>query len=602
LVTKMRQALHMRQLPLQRWMPQGLRLTRRRNTKKTKATKKHKKDKKADKDVLEAQPLESSRAKDKSEKKQQKDRKDKKDKLITTGDDAPSVVQLPVIEGSGSSASNSVQTASIPQAVTTNTDRKEKRDKKDKGDKSEKKDKKDKLEKKETKDKKNKEDKRDADDDDNDDDDAAARKMEKKAKKERKKEKKDKKRKGDELVARAIPAADVAADIAVASTVADGAQDKGPDAWFDAFGQEQQGDDHLFGENDRDIFKDVFDEAFKDDDLTAPVSGSARSPRPGSVTPGLGDIPKEALPLVADLPPLRKKRRVNAQPTDIIGEPVQDEKALTEKWTEVMERIKQPKQLSIHEKDSIPYVQSFVKEMIGAAEADEEALREGRPMLQQLEMLERAVTVMTKYAFMEIFVTYDGCRALAMWLKPLPNGELPAVHIRTKVLECMSRLPITKESLGVAKDPPLGQIVAKLSQHPKETVANRKVAAQLVQRWLKQVLVQQAPSSFDLDTLNEEDDQPKQGTLARPPVETAELLQIMEEDSAKRMHPKIPIITGKDYAVMPVPKHQPLRREKRGSDTNRAKLASRLAILARPNKKSWKPYGPECSGQKVNCL
>merc|ERR1719510_727718 len=189
-----------------------------------------------------------------------------------------------------------------------------------------------------------------------------------------------------------------------------------------------------------------------------------------------------------------------------------------------------------------------------------------------------------------------------MWLKPLRNGDLPAVHIRTKVLDCMSRLPITKESLGAAKDPPLGQIVARLSQHPKETVANRKIAAQLVQRWLKQVLVQQKPTSFDLDTINEEDDQPKQGTLVRPPAETAEILQQMEEESASRAHPRIPIITGKDYTIMPVPRPQPVIREKRAQDTNRAKLASRLAILGRPNKKCWKPYAPECSGQKVNCL
>merc|ERR1712008_608327 len=89
--------------------------------------------------------------------------KDKKDKRNATGDDVPSAVQLPVIEGSGSSASNTVQTTNIPQAVAASDDRKAKKDKNDKKDKSEKKDKKDKSEKKDKKNKDKDKDKKDKD-------------------------------------------------------------------------------------------------------------------------------------------------------------------------------------------------------------------------------------------------------------------------------------------------------------------------------------------------------------------------------------------------------------------------------------------------------
>merc|ERR1719359_2700339 len=102
-------------------------------------------------------------------------------------------------------------------------------------------------------------------------------------------------------------------------------------------------------------------------------------------------------------------------------------------------------------------------------------------MTEKLAMLPRCVAIMEKFLFAEKFVANGGCRALALWLRPLPNGELPNAHLRTTLLNCMLRLPISKEALQNCKDPPLGQIVARLKQNPNETVANRKAAGILVQ-------------------------------------------------------------------------------------------------------------------------
>merc|ERR1712004_433182 len=104
------------------------------------------------------------------------------------------------------------------------------------------------------------------------------------------------------------------------------------------------------------------------------------------------------------------------------------------------------------------------------------------------------------------------------------------------------------------------------------------------------------------DTLGEEgldEEQPTEGTLERPAAETAESLKELEEESAKRLHPKIPIITGKEYSIMPLPRVQPIRREKRDGESNRAKLAGVLNVMARPNKKCWKPYAPAVAGKGI---
>merc|ERR1719188_1802970 len=100
-----------------------------------------------------------------------------------------------------------------------------------------------------------------------------------------------------------------------------------------------------------------------------------------------------------------------------------------------------------------------------------------------------------------------------MWLRDLPNGDMPNAHLRTELLRSMQRLPITKEALAAcSKDRSLGVIVAKMRINPRETVQNRKIAQSLVQTWLKQVLVKQR-GSLDLDALADGGGEEVQGKL-----------------------------------------------------------------------------------------
>ena len=234
--------------------------------------------------------------------------------------------------------------------------------------------------------------------------------------------------------------------------------------------------------------------------------------------------------------------------------------------------------------------------MEAIAAEDLEDFQQGKPMLKKLQMLPEAREVMEKFQFSDAFIAYGGCKILAVWLQNLPNGQLPSVHIRSVLLECMERLPITKDALRDAGEPRLGQVVAKLQTHPEETPRNRKRARGLVQRWLRQIMI---PDEMDtLEGFLAEGD--KVGSIPRPAPETEESLALQEEESAKRLHPAVPVIQGKEYVIQPISTAQPVAREKPAKDTYQGKLDEVLKVMARPNKRSWKPYSVSIAGRQLN--
>merc|ERR1719424_654606 len=214
-------------------------------------------------------------------------------------------------------------------------------------------------------------------------------------------------------------------------------------------------------------------------------------------------------------------------------------------------------------------------------------------------MLPKAVSVMEKFVFGELFVAYGGVRALACWLRCLPSGQLPNAHLRSILLEMMTRLPITKEALQNCKEPALGEVVAKLMKHPQETVPNRKLAASLVQKWVKQVLVTgTAEASLDPDAGEEN----QEALHPAKPVETLESFLAAEEESFKRMHPSIPVREGRAYTIHPPCLAVPQKRDRYAENSNRYKLNEVLKVFNRPNKKAYRPYEVSIAGRQLNQL
>lgn len=93
-----------------------------------------------------------------------------------------------------------------------------------------------------------------------------------------------------------------------------------------------------------------------------------------------------------------------------------------------------------------------------------------------------------------------------------------------------------------------------------------------------------------------------QGTLPWKGPETAEDIAAIEAASELRRHPRIPALEGntREYAIQPVPVHQPVRREAKDLSSNRGKLGETLTVMARPNKRAWKPYAVSVAGRTIN--
>src|SRR5690242_20016386 len=96
-------------------------------------------------------------------------------------------------------------------------------------------------------------------------------------------------------------------------------------------------------------------------------------------------------------------------------------------------------------------VEHFILQMDGAAEEDDQANRDKRPAIHKLKMLQSVDIQLRKYSpsgitlshhnsrkhVQNAFIENSGLASLAKWLKPLPDGSLPNVKIRSTLLELL---------------------------------------------------------------------------------------------------------------------------------------------------------------------
>lgn len=552
---------------------------------------KEKKDK--EKEKKDGKDKDKKAKKDGKEGKEKKEKKEKKDKSSSS-----TAVIVPVLP---------IESSQPAVTEPNQNDKKEKKEKKDKKDKEkhDKKDK-DKKEKKEGKDGKEHKEKKDG-----------KEKKDKKLKKEGKegkdrKEKKDKKRKAEDepekpenetaLQAQADPVDafnDVFGDKEEKPAKTTDADD-GLDGIFNDFGKEVDDVFDVFNEDDQEAGANgegQEQEGQEQDDEAEEAAQAARAAEDARKNLPIVQVPKMKRPRVAE------EAQVPLTPGSSKDDKDPETDKFSVKFGNVLESIKFKKPLMINDQESQEFIKAFIQQMEDCAQGDELDRREGKPMLRKLKMLPKAIAVLQKYAFADLFVSFGGCRALAMWIKHLPGGEMPNEHLRTSILNIMARLPISKEALANCRDEPLGKVVAMMHQDKRETVVNRKVAGTLIQKWLKQVLVKKRGLDLDgLASLEDDADDTLQPKLTRPPPLTAESLKEIEAASDLRMHPAIPVVGGKEYIIKPIPRFQPIRREKVSHETNRGKLGAVLQDLSRPNKKAWKPYSVSIAGRTVNII
>ncbi|XLS58257.1 hypothetical protein HN51_008012, partial [Arachis hypogaea] len=132
-------------------------------------------------------------------------------------------------------------------------------------------------------------------------------------------------------------------------------------------------------------------------------------------------------------------------------------------------------------------VENVMAELEVTAEEDAELNRQGKPAINKLKKLDLLTEVLSKKQLQLEFLDHGVLTLLKNWLEPLPDGSLPNINIRTAILNILNDFPIDLEQYDrreQLKKSGLGKVIMFLSKSDEEINVNRKLAKELVDKWV----------------------------------------------------------------------------------------------------------------------
>jgi transcription factor SPN1 len=145
--------------------------------------------------------------------------------------------------------------------------------------------------------------------------------------------------------------------------------------------------------------------------------------------------------------------------------------------------LKKTKKIDISDAEKNNLVTDLIRKMQQANTKDEEMISLGQPAICKLQLLpgvQRAVGMKDlHYTLLEA----DFLSRLREWIEPKLNGEiLPSLQVRSAIYDMLGVLPCQPDHL---KRSGVGQTVMMLRKHKDETIANKKVLRELVEKWCR---------------------------------------------------------------------------------------------------------------------
>ncbi|VFQ97918.1 unnamed protein product [Cuscuta campestris] len=150
-----------------------------------------------------------------------------------------------------------------------------------------------------------------------------------------------------------------------------------------------------------------------------------------------------------------------------------------------MAKKKKKNEKSAHEISLL--VENVMAELEVVAEEDADLNRQSKPAIIKLKKLPLLTDVLSKKQLQQEFLDHGVLTLLRTWLEPLPDGSLPNINIRAAILKILTDYPIDLEQYDrreQLKQSGLGKVIMFLSKSDEETTANRKLAKDLVDKWL----------------------------------------------------------------------------------------------------------------------
>jgi transcription factor SPN1 len=212
-----------------------------------------------------------------------------------------------------------------------------------------------------------------------------------------------------------------------------------------------------------------------------------------------------------------------------------------------------------------------------AAEMDMTDHNSGKIAMAKLRMIEQVDTFCSKKHYRQQLIESKVTSGMKAWLCPYHDGTLPHVKVRTAVLRNLKKLeldPTDDEVKSLLKETQVGHYVMFLKMNADETVENRRLANQLVQKWANPL------SSEDMQIRKQRDAQRVQQYKERKKKETQQpspsvaVLNagLAPGDPGYRNHATIPRASKLDYVTAP----ESTAREKQSAGAKNDALAKKL--------------------------
>lgn len=148
------------------------------------------------------------------------------------------------------------------------------------------------------------------------------------------------------------------------------------------------------------------------------------------------------------------------------------------------------------------YVENLLARLDGAQELDKVAHKAKKPAIAKLKVLPSFEEAVSRPHLHRSLIDAGILGVFNHWLYPHEDGTLPNIKLRTTLLKLLGRMNLDtslehhRDQLKVSM---LGKVVMFYAKLPDETPSNRRLAAQLVERWSKPVYEQHTRHAADAE-------------------------------------------------------------------------------------------------------
>ena len=194
----------------------------------------------------------------------------------------------------------------------------------------------------------------------------------------------------------------------------------------------------------------------------------------------------------------RKKGPDALSDDDLNGDEVPDNPIMAAVH-KMKKKKKKPKKLSELEDEA----KEFLTRMQMAADDDDVAVKERRPATKKLAMLNETLDVLARKDLTRPLLDMDLLMVAAAWVRPLPNGQLGNVTVRSKLLQAIGQMSGENGiTAGDLKRSNFGKVVMKLYMHKQETPDLKRQHKALIEQWSRPIF-QKSGNMRDLEKVQE---------------------------------------------------------------------------------------------------